>query len=141
MLSVQEHQLVTNSKIVIQQSVLEGKKDGIPFALDHDCETVTGRGATWFLLVETSSPLVSADKCFFVTGCISFTGLFSTTMRDLAAISNDSPKWIVLDGDIDPMWIESLNTVMDDNKVTKMRSFASSSFRVEGLTGSHCRKN
>lgn len=44
-------------------------------------------------------------------------GLFSCIMRDLANISNDSPKWIVLDGDIDPMWIESLNTVMDDNKV------------------------
>lgn len=50
---------------------------------------------------------------------LSFLGLFSTIMRDLASINNDSPKWIVLDGDIDPMWIESLNTVMDDNKVTK----------------------
>lgn len=47
----------------------------------------------------------------------SLTGLFSTIMRDLANISHDGPKWIVLDGDIDPMWIESLNTVMDDNKV------------------------
>ena len=46
-----------------------------------------------------------------------FTGLFSTMMRDLSNIANDSPKWLVLDGDIDPMWIESLNTVMDDNKV------------------------
>lgn len=45
-------------------------------------------------------------------------GLFSVIMRDLANITHDGPKWIVLDGDIDPMWIESLNTVMDDNKVS-----------------------
>lgn len=45
------------------------------------------------------------------------TGLFSNIMRELANISHNGPKWIVLDGDIDPMWIESLNTVMDDNKV------------------------
>ncbi|XP_032831905.2 dynein axonemal heavy chain 9 isoform X1 [Petromyzon marinus] len=49
-------------------------------------------------------------------------GLFSTIMRDLANISHDGPKWIVLDGDIDPMWIESLNTVMDDNKVLTLAS-------------------
>uniref|UniRef100_H3BBD5 Dynein axonemal heavy chain 17 n=1 Tax=Latimeria chalumnae TaxID=7897 RepID=H3BBD5_LATCH len=49
-------------------------------------------------------------------------GLFSSVMRDLANISHDGPKWIVLDGDIDPMWIESLNTVMDDNKVLTLAS-------------------
>ncbi|NXG00005.1 DYH17 protein, partial [Sakesphorus luctuosus] len=49
-------------------------------------------------------------------------GLFSTAMRDLANVTHDGPKWIILDGDIDPMWIESLNTVMDDNKVLTLAS-------------------
>ncbi|CAB3248907.1 unnamed protein product [Arctia plantaginis] len=49
-------------------------------------------------------------------------GLFSTIMRDMANMPGDGPKWIVLDGDIDPMWIESLNTLMDDNKVLTLAS-------------------
>lgn len=49
-------------------------------------------------------------------------GLLSSLMRDQANISADNPKWIVLDGDIDPMWIESLNTLMDDNKVLTLAS-------------------
>uniref|UniRef100_A0A8C4HI55 Dynein, axonemal, heavy polypeptide 9 like n=1 Tax=Dicentrarchus labrax TaxID=13489 RepID=A0A8C4HI55_DICLA len=49
-------------------------------------------------------------------------GLFSSTMRELTSVGHDGPKWIVLDGDIDPMWIESLNTVMDDNKVLTLAS-------------------
>merc|ERR1711881_514397 len=49
-------------------------------------------------------------------------GLFSTIMRDLANLNGDGPRWIILDGDIDPMWIESLNTVMDDNKVLTLAS-------------------
>lgn len=51
-------------------------------------------------------------KLFFIL----FKGLFSVIMREQANIPNNYPKWILLDGDIDPMWIESLNTVMDDNK-------------------------
>ncbi|XP_034563350.1 dynein heavy chain 9, axonemal [Notolabrus celidotus] len=49
-------------------------------------------------------------------------GLFSNILRELANVSHNGPKWIVLDGDIDPMWIESLNTVMDDNKVLTLAS-------------------
>lgn len=49
-------------------------------------------------------------------------GLFSVIMRDQANMGGTGPKWIVLDGDIDPMWIESLNTLMDDNKVLTLAS-------------------
>lgn len=55
-------------------------------------------------------------------------GLFSVLMREQANMGGDGPKWMVMDGDIDPMWIESLNTVMDDNKVgnsTPMSTLAS----------------
>ncbi|KAG5306381.1 DYHC protein, partial [Pseudoatta argentina] len=49
-------------------------------------------------------------------------GLFSVIMREQANMAGDDPKWIIFDGDIDPMWIESLNTVMDDNKVLTLAS-------------------
>ena len=49
-------------------------------------------------------------------------GLFSVIMREQANMPGDGPKWIILDGDIDPMWIESLNTVMDDNKILTLAS-------------------
>ncbi|BES91272.1 dynein heavy chain [Nesidiocoris tenuis] len=49
-------------------------------------------------------------------------GLFSVLMREQANMGGDGPKWLIMDGDIDPMWIESLNTVMDDNKVLTLAS-------------------
>lgn len=43
-------------------------------------------------------------------------GLLNATMRELANAPDDNPKWIVLDGDLDANWIESMNSVMDDNR-------------------------
>jgi len=49
-------------------------------------------------------------------------GLFSIIMRDYSELKSQDWKWMVMDGDIDPEWIESLNTVMDDNKVLTLAS-------------------
>jgi len=54
-------------------------------------------------------------------------GVLSVIMRDMNKNNgrykpHHQYKWIVLDGDVDPEWIESLNTVMDDNKVLTLVS-------------------
>jgi len=73
---------------------------------------------------------ISADELY---GCMNpktkewKDGVLSVIMRDMN--KNNGPykphhkyKWIILDGDVDPEWIESLNTVMDDNKVLTLVS-------------------
>jgi dynein heavy chain len=49
-------------------------------------------------------------------------GLMSKTMRSLANVPDSNPKWIILDGDLDANWIESMNSVMDDNKLLTLAS-------------------
>ena len=44
-------------------------------------------------------------------------GLLSKTLRSLSELPDQNPKWILLDGDLDTIWIESMNSVMDDNKI------------------------
>jgi hypothetical protein len=37
-------------------------------------------------------------------------GLLSYNMRELSNVPDDNPKWIMLDGDLDANWIESMNS-------------------------------
>ena len=43
-------------------------------------------------------------------------GLFTQQYRDYANSKDDKKKWILLDGPIDYMWVENLNSILDDNK-------------------------
>lgn len=42
-------------------------------------------------------------------------GLASKIMREAALESKEDKTWIVLDGPVDALWIENMNTVLDDN--------------------------
>ena len=42
-------------------------------------------------------------------------GLGSTIIRNAVADTTLDKKWVVFDGPVDAIWIENMNTVLDDN--------------------------
>lgn len=43
-------------------------------------------------------------------------GILSNIIRICTEDNSNSLKWIIIDGPVETIWVESLNTVLDDNK-------------------------
>lgn len=44
-------------------------------------------------------------------------GLIGSTVRHACSFTTEEHQWIVCDGPVDAVWIENMNTVLDDNKM------------------------
>ncbi|CAL1265870.1 unnamed protein product [Larinioides sclopetarius] len=98
----------------------------------------SGKSTLWKLLMKSLILLGQQVKCYIVNpksipkpqllGYIDLDtrewhdGVLTLSSRQVIKEQDDVLSWIICDGDIDPEWIESLNSVLDDNRLLTMPS-------------------
>lgn len=71
--------------------------------------------------MQTMNPKsISADELYGAVNTMTLEwkdGLLGLAVRTAVNITKEEHQWIVCDGPVDAVWIENLNTVLDDNKM------------------------
>ena len=95
-------------------------------AMEQLCEDGKGEGEFQKVEVYTINPLaLSNDEIY---GCFDpgthewRDGILARVMRNICKDESPNQKWTLFDGPVDTLWIESMNTLLDDNKLLTLLS-------------------
>ena len=118
-LQIYEMVLVRHGVMVVGYS--HAGKSSAWTALARALTTVEGGGATGGkkTLTQTVNPKAITTQQLYGQNDASLEwndGVLSRLFRTAAHSTSDDRAWLILDGPVDAIWIESMNTVLDDNK-------------------------